>query len=172
MNPAIKELRELVGELVVWINWPSAVKGAARRWKHLRAVDMTEAYLAKSHRGNVGVCLGEVSDGLCAIDFDTDTYIEAFLQLNPHLAGTLQTFGARGRVFWVRFTGDYPRSTTAFKTVDGEAIGEFRSNGSQSIIWGIHPVTREAYRYVVKAPPVTVEFSSIKWPKEIRNRYA
>jgi hypothetical protein len=130
---------------------------------------MTPSYLAKLGAGNIGVALGEVSGGLCAIDLDDDELVQPFLTLNPHLAGTLQTHGARGRVFWLRFNGDYPQRTIKLKTHSSAEVGEFRSNGSQSIVWGIHPATQRPYQFVVKQPAVAVEFSAITWPTSIFN---
>src|SRR5207253_2671616 len=97
--------------------------------------------------------------------------IEPFLALNPRLRDTLQTHGARGRVFWVRLLGDYPSRTVKLKTLQGDDAGEFRSNGSQSIVWGIHPGTQKPYQLVVQKPVVTIDFGSIIWPTEIVNPF-
>lgn len=172
MNDAVSELTVLLGKPVVFINWPRGVKGSHRKWKHLRDEDMTPEYLAKLPKGNIGVALGEVSGGLCAIDFDEDRLVQPFLDRNPNLIGTLQTHGARGRVFWVRFNGDYPKRTTKLKTPSGEVVGEFRSNGGQSIVWGIHPDTQQPYQFVVRQGVVEGEFNSIVWPAEISNQPA
>ena len=131
---------------------------------------MTPEYLAKLPHGNIGVALGEKSGGLCAIDLDKDALIEPFLAANPKLNNTLQTHGARGRVFWLRFKGDYPKRTFKLKTHSGDDIGEFRSNGAQSIIWGIHPDTRQPYEFVVKRKAVEMNFNSIEWPVEIASK--
>ncbi len=170
-NKLVPELQSLLGSPVVFINWPKGVKGIKRRWKHLTAADMTTRYLAALPLGNIGVALGEVSGGLCALDVDDDALVEPFLAVNPQLRETLQTHGARGRVFWVRFTDDYPKRTAKLKTHSGEAAGEFRSNGAQSIVWGIHPDTNQPYQFVVKKPVVRVEFASIQWPTEISNPF-
>ena len=169
MSDPVSELLALLGAPVTLINWPRGVKGSAMKWKHLRHTDMTPSYLAKLAAGNIGVALGEVSGGLCAIDLDDDELVQPFLTLNPHLAGTLQTHGARGRVFWLRFNGDYPQRTLKLKTHASAEVGEFRSNGSQSIVWGIHPATQRPYQFVVKQPAVAVEFSAITWPTSIFN---
>jgi len=159
----------MLGEPVVFINWPKGVKGTKRRWKDLTVADMTPEYLAKLPHGNIGVALGEKSGGLCAIDLDKDALIEPFLAANPQLKGTLQTHGARGRVFWVRMVGEYPRTTRKLKTHSGDDCGEWRAGkNSQSIIHGIHP-TGKAYEIIHRAKPVSVQFSSIVWPTEISN---
>jgi hypothetical protein len=63
--------------------------------------------------------------------------------------------------------GEYPCATKKLKTHAGADCGEFRSNGSQSIIHGIHP-GGTTYEIVHRAKPVSVEFASIIWPVEIR----
>src|SRR5206468_8801682 len=58
----------------------------------------TEAYRAvfSVQEVNVAVYLGKASGGLCAIDFDRDEDLSAFLAVNPGLAGTTQSRGSRG----------------------------------------------------------------------------
>lgn len=169
MNEIVSELFQLLGKPVVFINWPKGVKGTKRKWKNLTVADMTPEYLARLPRGNIGVALGEVSGGLCAIDVDNDALVEPFLAANPLLTETLQTHGSRGRVFWIRCDGDYPKRIIKLKTNSRDDVGEFRSNGGQSIIWGIHPDTKKAYEFIVKKPVMTVDFNSIRWPTEISN---
>ena len=59
-------------------------------------------YALASGEFNIAVYLGEMSGGLCALDFDKDEDLTAFLALNPVLAGTLRTRGCRGGMVWVR----------------------------------------------------------------------
>lgn len=165
----VPDLIELLGGKPVLIQWPRGTKGTRKKWGHLTSAAMTPSYLQKLKRGNIGVALGEVSGGLCAIDWDKDELIDEFLKLNPGLRGTLQTHGARGRVFWVRFDGRYPTSTVKLKDQTGEDLGEFRSNGSQSIIWGVHPETQKPYIFVNKGRVLTVSFQSIVWGARIAN---
>jgi hypothetical protein len=168
-NEIVAELKKLLGEPVVFIRWPRSVKGTKRRWKHLRPADMTAGYLSKLPSGNIGVALGEVSGGLCGIDIDVDELVEPFLAANPQLRETLQTHGSKGRVFWMRFIGEYPNHTFELRTQSGGHAGEFRSTGTQSIIWGIHPDTNQPYRLVTKKPVITLKFHSLRWPVEINN---
>ena len=165
----VAEIQVLLGEPVVLLHWPKGSKGGNRKWGYLRPQDMTSAYLGRLHRGNIGVALGEVSGGLCAIDLDDDTLVGPFLLANPRLRETLQTHGSRGRVFWVRLIGKYPNRTIKLKTKFGTEAGEFRSTGSQSIISGIHPDTKKPYEFVTKEPVVKLEFQSISWPPDISN---
>ena len=164
----VGELRALLGLDVVLLAWPLRSKGIPKKWGHLTVSHMTPAYLTELARGNIGVALGSKSGNLVALDVDDDALVQPFLDLNPFLKDTLQTHGARGRVFWFRCAGEYPGSTTKLKGPSGNDCGEFRSNGSQSIIHGIHP-TGNAYQIVHHAQPITIEFSSIVWPKEISN---
>jgi hypothetical protein len=166
-NP-VRELQELLGP-AVFIDWPSSVKGSKKKWGHLTLAHMTPEYLAKLPEGNIGVALGEVSKDLCAIDVDHDPLVGSFLAVNPHLADTLSTHGNRGRVFWLRFKGDYPRRTVKLLNQAGADVGEFRSNRSQSIIWGIHPATQKPYEFVVRRPAAVIRFESIQWPTAISN---
>src|SRR5580765_2170760 len=51
---------------------------------------------------NIAVYLGKASGGLCAIDFDADEDLAAFLGVNPRLQGTTRSRGSRGGMVWVR----------------------------------------------------------------------
>jgi hypothetical protein len=164
----VSELRDLLGHDVLLLAWPKRSKGTKRKWGNLTVDSMTPAYLKKLERGNIGVALGEKSGNLVALDVDTDELVQPFIAANPFLNDTLQTHGARGRVFWFRMAGEYPSTTKKLKTQSGEDCGEFRSNGSQSIIHGIHP-SGKAYAVVNPAKPVSVDFTSIIWPTEISN---
>ena len=164
----IPDLIQLLGQPVVFIDWPRGVKGNSQKWGYLTSAHMTPQYLSKLKLGNIGVALGEASGGLCAIDIDADEFVDPFRWANPGLAETLQTHGARGCVFWLRFKGSYPKNTSFLKTESGQGVGEFRSTGSQSIIWGIHPDTQRPYEFVLKGPVVEVDFESIQWPDQIK----
>ena len=168
-NDPVPNLINLLGKPVVFLAWPSGVKGSEKKWKHLTASGMTPGYLAKLKDGNIGVALGEKSGGLCVIDFDVGEYVQPFLDLNPHLKATLQTHGARGRSLWIRFKGNFPQKSSKLKSLTGKEIGEFRGNGNQSIVWGIHPGTKEPYKFVVEKPVTEIEFDEINWTGEIAN---
>src|SRR5437773_727845 len=68
------------------------------------AATKTEAYRAvfSVQDVNVAVYLGKASGGLCAIDFDRDEDLTAFLAANPGLGNTTQSRGSRGGMLWVR----------------------------------------------------------------------
>lgn len=158
----VEELQDLLGSPVVFIAWPRGVKGSRRKWRDLNPSHMTSEYLAKLPRGNIGVALGEVSGGLCAIDIDSEDFVAPFEHANPWTARTLQTHGSRGRVFWVRISGDYPASSK-LKAIGG-VVGEFRATGNQSIVWGIHPDTKQPYKRILPAPAVCIAYDEIRWP--------
>lgn len=164
-------LRDLLGEQTLLLHWPLGRKATKRKWGHLTSEIMNDpAYLERLEKGNIGVALGEKSCGLCAIDIDLDELVEPVVQANVHinLKDTLRTRGARGAVFWVRFVGNYPQKTFLLKTRTDDDAGEFRSTGSQSIIAGIHPDTKKPYTIIVPNSPLTIEYSSIRWPIEFQ----
>lgn len=166
----VKELRELLGLDVLLLAWPKGSKGTKRKWGHLTIADMTPDYLTKLERGNIGVALGVKSGNLIAMDVDDDTLVEPYLRVNPWLNDTLQTHGARGRVFWLRMAGAYPAKLKKLKTQSGGDAGEWRAGKNcQSIIHGIHPDTSQPYQVLNKVKPLVVEFPSIIWPEEISN---
>jgi len=163
----VTELRDLLGHDVLLLHWPPGTKGTRKKWKHLTIESMNDPrYLEKLSTGNVGVALGEKSGHLCAVDLDLDELVEPFLAANPMLAGTLQTHGSRGRVFWIRMHGNYP-GTFTFKTSAGKEAGEFRSHGSQSIIAGIHPATQKPYQMLKASKPLVIEFEKLIFPNGI-----
>ena len=164
----VDELRELLGHNVVMLKCRTRTKKPLGDWGKLTVADMTPAYRQRLQGGNIGVVLGEKSSHLIALDVDADELVKPFLDSNPFLNATLQTRGARGAVFWLRMSGEYPCKTVKLKTQSSADCGEFRSNGSQSIIHGIHP-NGNLYQIVKKARPLVVEFKSIVWPAEISN---
>ena len=165
----VKELRELLGDDVVLLHCKPRTKIPLGKWGELTVADMTPAYFQKLERGNIGVALGAKSGNLVALDVDNDEMIQPFLTANPFLIDTLQTHGARGRVFWLRMSGGYPARTVKLKTNSGIDCGEWRAGtNSQSIIHGTHP-DGNVYEIVNKAKPVSADFASIVWPSEIIN---
>ncbi len=169
VSTPIERLRELLGKDVLLLHWPLGTKGTPQKWGHLTIEAMNDPrYLEKLATGNVGVALGQKSNGLCAIDLDRDELVEPFLATNPKLTATLQTHGARGRVFWVRILGEYPPNKKLKR--NGEALGEWRADGLQSIVAGIHPATQQPYRFVNEAKPVEIAFGKIVWPEGVSLR--
>src|SRR5262245_16292635 len=118
------------------------------------AKTQTELYQgALRTHANTGVLLGG-EDNLCALDCDTETFQLAFCELNPWASETLTTRGERGAQIWFYCTGSRPHKVEILRAKpdsllalgakkfepDGNAkIGEFRAEGGQSVIRGIHP---------------------------------
>ena len=98
---------------------------------------------------NVGLLLGEPSDGLVDIDLDHPTALRLREQwLGGRLATAMMT-GHAGRArshHWYRVTRDLP-GTRKYTLPDGSTIIEIRSTGAQTLIPpSTHP-TGEAYRW-------------------------
>src|SRR5262245_66282077 len=112
-----------------------------------RRVKPTERFSTRSRR--TSVYLGKASGGLCAIDFDEDEDLAAFLGLNPALAGTTRSRGSRGAMLWLRIQGDFPESCNP-----GHKHFEWRADNRLSTIAGRHPEGMD-YALVVEVAPVT-----------------
>ena len=164
----VDELRALLGRNTVLLPIPSRRKGPIiTGWQRTTLEEMENAcYLAGLADGNIGVLLGSKSAGLCAIDVDGDDELAEFLDLNPNLRCSLITKGARGAQIWCRILSEYPE-LAKLKDCDGKDWGEWRADGGQSVIFGVHP-TGVHYQRLNNAPPVEVEFKSIKWPPSLK----
>ena len=122
----------------------------------------TDAYRAvfAETKSNIAVYLGQASGGLCAIDFDADEDLAAFLAINPKLEATTRSRGSRGGMVWLRIQGEYPESCNP-----EHKHFEWRADHRLSTIYGRHPNGMD-YTLLVDAPPVTVAFADIIWPKD------
>ena len=114
-------------------------------------------YALASGEFNIAVYLGQMSGGLCALDFDKDEDLAAFLAANPTLEMTTRSRGSRGGMVWLRIEGEFPASCTT-------GHFEWRANGRLSTIYGRHPKGMD-YALLVDASPVTVPFTEINWPE-------
>jgi len=101
---------------------------------------------------------------------DQDRYADAFLAANPLLTSTLRTRGSRRCNIWVRCSGDYPPSQE-LKTSLGDKIGEWRTDGNQTIITGTHPKGMP-YQFVVESPVITINYDAIVWSRSIMPPHA
>ena len=161
----VPELRELLGDDVLLLHCRTGTKRPVGRWKSLTAKAMADpAYLARLGTGNIGVVLGRRSGDLCTLDIDSDEGLSAFAGLNKQICQTLCTRGARGGNFWWRLTGAYPGLTPL--NVGGVAWGEWRSDGAQTMIWGMHPEGKR-YQFLRRTKPLTIELAEIRWPAGI-----
>jgi P4 family phage/plasmid primase-like protien len=113
-------------------------------------------YALASGEFNIAVYLGQMSGGLCALDFDQDEDLAAFLAVNPVLATTTRSRGSRGGMVWLRVTSEFPASCTTKHF-------EWRANGRLSTIFGRHPKGMD-YTILVEAAPVAVLFADVQWP--------
>ncbi len=109
---------------------------------------------------NIAVYLGKASGGLCAIDFDSDEDLTAFLALNPKLGETTRSRGSRGGMLWLRIDGEFPESCNP-----EHKHFEWRADKRLSTIYGLHPKGME-YTLVVEAASVVLAFSEIVWPDQ------
>jgi P4 family phage/plasmid primase-like protien len=119
----------------------------------------TEAYRAlfAAEPTNIAVYLGKASRGLCAIDFDSDADLAAFLALNPKLANTTQSRGSRGGMLWLRVVGEFPESCNP-----EHKRFEWRADKRLSTISGRHPAGMD-YALVCDGSPVALPFVEILW---------
>ena len=163
----VDELRQLLGNNVVLLPIPRGTKAPILKgWQTIKVEETrTQEYMTQLRAGNIGVLLGDASGGLCAIDIDDDDRFEPFLALNPSLRETLITKGKRGAQIWVRIEGEFP-SSTKLKTSAGEEAGEWRANGNQSVIHGLHPDGMQ-YRRLNDARPIHMTFHEINWPEDL-----
>jgi len=123
----------------------------------------TSAYQKRLKQSDVGVLQGKAGDGYCSIDCDTDNAADELIAANPRLAGTLHTRGARGCNVWVRIEGEIPKSCKIKDSI-GQQIGEWRADGNQTKILGVHPKTQLPYQWPVVSSPVNIGFNEINWP--------
>ena len=165
----VARIRALLGMDVVLLPVITGQKRPAMTdWQSTTLEKMSDpAYLAQLATGNIGVLLGAPSADLCAIDVDDDAAVESFMALNPVLRTTLRTRGARGAQFWIQVADVYPK-LTKLKTRKGEDWGEWRADGGQSVIHGIHPDTQKPYTIQHAVEPVEIAFADIVWPEDLK----
>ncbi len=114
---------------------------------------------------NIGVLLGDASQGLCTIDIDDDEAREVFLEANPALRATLETKGNRGCALWVRINGAFPDSAKMHAgEIDAPTnVGEWRASRFMQVVHGRHPAGVD-YHIATDAAPMVIAFESINWP--------
>ncbi len=152
------------------VAWPLGVKGC-------KGVDFTKvtlrdmmdpAYCRKLAEGNIGVVQGEPSGGIGSIDIDDDRGPEEFLALNPGLKDTLRSRGARGCNVWFYPQGNVPRTCNLMR--EGQPWGEWRYNGRQTIIAGVHP-SGVPYTILNATKAIRYPFERIKFPAGVTGRF-
>jgi hypothetical protein len=191
-SPTLDDVQELfaqIGKHPVFLHIKAREKGpiwpGCTKKTYAQTLDKEYQNLLRSYP-NTGVLLGAPSEDLCPIDFDNDAALEAFLTINPTYQTTLRTHGAAGAQLWAYITGERPRKVCALKVhkdsplasgarkgPDKEGmvqIGEFRAEGVQSVMRGIHPSGCN-YTWPVANPPITIAFDRIRWPNDIAIRW-
>jgi hypothetical protein len=165
MTDPLAPLLQLGLESAVFLPIPRGEKAPRLcGWQKKTLADISApAYLRLFEEdGNVGVLLGAASGNLCVIDIDADEWVGPFLAENPGLATTLRTRGSRGCSFWIRIEGPYPKPGK-LRDSQGKDVMEWRADGQQSVIHGLHPKGK-SYRILVGNPPVAIRFEDIVWP--------
>jgi len=172
----LSRLYEWLGARAVLLPIPLGVKKPyGTGWEQTTFEDtQAETYqrrlkYALDQGGNIGCRLGE---GLVALDIDADNQVGIFDPLNPALADTLRSRGAKGCQIWLRMSGSYPNGQSFYNLKIGERkVGEWRCGpGAQSIIFGRHPNSTAEneirYRQIVAKPVIEIPFSRINWPPD------
>ena len=78
-------------------------------------------------------------------------------------SGTLISHGKRGGNVWLYIDGDYPKSCD-IKTKGEAKIAEFRANGRQTVIRGVH---QSGNHYTNNGQtPISARFNEIVWPDD------
>ena len=166
MPEPVNRIVRLLGDRALLIPIPPRHKGPKRPWKDVPQTAMRNpAHIRQLSRGNIGVVMGKRSGGICSIDIDHDDEAQRFLDLNPDLAKSLRTKGARGENIWLQMLGPYP-SLSAIRTTAAAPWGEWRSDGGQTVIYGIHP-NGERYAFINEVKPSCVHFGEIVWPAHV-----
>ncbi len=138
----VRMLLEILGAKTVLLPVPYKAKGPRQKgWRRTTVESMADPVylLALERSGNLAVLLGAASSNLCSIDIDDDRDLDGFRELNPKLANSLRSKGARGGNVWVRIHGPYP-SLSKIKKPDGSDWGEWRADGGCTMIAGTHPM--------------------------------
>lgn len=92
---------------------------------------------------------------MCAIDFDPDENLAAFLAVDPTLANAARSRGSRGGMVWVRIDGDYPASCNP-----AHRHFEWRADDRLSAIYGPHEKGMD-YTLPCDEPPLTLPCAKI-----------
>ena len=166
MSAQPQDLFALFGGPVVLLEVRARTKRPIRTdWQKLTIKDMTPEYLAMLNGGcNIGVLLGTASRNLITVDFDDKKRWEQMLALNPGFSNTLISHGKRGGNIWLYIDGDYPASCD-LKDNDGNKVAEFRANGRQTIIRGVH---ESGNHYSNNGhTPISKRLDEIVWPDDV-----
>ena len=156
-------LMSLFEQPVLFVAWPLGKKGCKGiDFTKVTPEDMADPlYLYELSQGNIGVVQGARSGGIASIDIDDDQGAEEFMALNPGLKETLRSRGARGCNVWFYPQGEAPKSCNLIR--NGQAWGEWRFNGRQTIIAGMHP-NGHPYTRLCAKPAIDYPFAKVVFP--------
>jgi putative DNA primase/helicase len=159
MPSRVEQFIALLGEDVFFVPCAWGTKTPLVTYKE-RPFEATKspAYRAvfEASEVNIAVYLGVASGGLCAIDFDRDEDLNAFLASNPKLGESLRSRASRGAQVWLRIDGEYAKSCKAEHF-------EWRATGNLSTIAGRHQKGMD-YQLLCDNAPAKVGFGDIVWP--------
>ena len=145
---------------------PRHKKPLVEAWTAITSSQRRDPGFRALFRGEVGVGLlcGVPSGGICMVDLDRDDLVVAAEEAFAVLCQAPRIHGARGAKWLVR-VGE-PTAGFALRDRRGRKIGEFLGERQQGVVAGIHPVSRQSYRWhrqgkipVVKASSIAEAFS-------------
>jgi hypothetical protein len=107
--------------------------------------------------------------GVRSIDFDGNEeagidgneIAKMFFKVNPHMAWSFRTIGARGPNVWFITHGECPTKTKLYNA-SGVAVADFQSGPGYQILQGRHP-SGVPYRIQVDTPAFEIDVTSLMW---------
>ncbi len=132
---------------------PRSKKPALNHWTTNPRMDpdSTEGRHWFSGEAGIGLRCGTVSDGICAVDIDSDAWIARVELLVPALGAAPKIIGARGCKWLVQCHGPNLRGR-GLKCGPGVRLGEFLGDRQQAVLAGIHPDTGRPYSWARLGP--------------------
>ena len=133
---------------------PRGAKGpVADEWQHLR-INVEQVGEFFTEDSNIGVLLGEPSNGLADADMDCPEAEHAAKTLMPKTLTSGR--GTKTRHHWYISPGMKSRK---FKDVDGDTIAEIRGDGGYQTLVApsVHPDTGELYEWKNAAAPLEID---------------
>ena len=168
---SVEELRSLFQDRVSLIAVRPGSKEMAQKWSIQPDGSYPEANTNNRQLAAMGIAvrLGNKDHNIISIDFDgsaeeefeADSLVERFIELNPIAEKTLISKGSRGANIWFRLCHECPRKQNLRHR--DVVVGEFRSDGGLTIIQGLHANKVDHYRFLNKMPVVEVGLDQLVW---------